>query len=436
MMSVQKASSRQPAADAGMASRFAAVRATTEKLAAPLSAEDCMLQSMADASPAKWNLGHTSWFFETFILEAAIPAYRPFSPGYRVIFNSYYNTVGEQHDRPMRGMLSRPSLEEVSDYRAHVNHLMAGLLSENRLDQEQMSIVELGLQHEQQHQELLLTDIKHAFSLNPLHPAYREDAAAPPMATATQSPALTWVEFAGGEQVMGADGKSFCYDNETPRHARLIAPFRLASRPVTCGEYKEFMADRGYQRAELWLADGWAEVQQRGWSAPLYWLPADDHRQMQTLGGLRDIPADEPLAHVSYYEADAYARWAGARLPEESEWEHAAGSVAVAGNFLEDERFHPGNGGGDSQAPDHGSLSKLYGDVWEWTRSAYSPYPGYAPPSGAIGEYNGKFMCNQMVLKGGSCVSPASHLRASYRNFFYPHMRWQFSGLRLAQDIG
>jgi len=436
MMSLQEASSLRPPAEASLASHFASVRATTEKLVAPLSAEDCVLQSMSDASPAKWNLGHTTWFFETFVLEAAIPDYQPFRPGYRVIFNSYYNTVGEQHDRPMRGMLSRPSLEEVREYRAHVDHLMGNLLSQNHLDQEQVSIVELGLQHEQQHQELLLTDIKHALSLNPLHPAYREDAASPPMTASPAAAALTWVDFAGGEQAIGSDGKSFCYDNETPRHRRLVAPFRLASRPVTCGEFQDFMADRGYQRAELWLADGWAEIQQRGWSAPLYWLQADGHWQMQTLGGLRDVPAAEPLAHVSYYEADAYARWAGARLPEEAEWEHAATGVEVTGNFLEDERFHPGVSPEGRDSRTSGGLIQLYGDVWEWTRSAYSPYPGYAPPPGAIGEYNGKFMCNQMVLKGGSCASPASHLRASYRNFFYPHMRWQFSGLRLAQDTG
>jgi ergothioneine biosynthesis protein EgtB len=435
MMTSQASASRREEADAPMAARFAAVRATTEKLVAPLSAEDCVIQSMSDTSPAKWNLGHTTWFFETFILEAAIADYQPFRQGFRVIFNSYYNTVGEQHDRPMRGMLSRPSLEEVRAYRTHVDHLMAGLLAGDHLDAEQMAIVELGLQHEQQHQELLLTDIKHAFSLNPLRPAYRQDAAPEPAAAAPAAPPLTWVEFSGGERSMGADGKSFCYDNETPRHRRLVGTFRLATRPVTCGEYQEFMADRGYQRAELWLADGWVEVQQRGWSAPLYWLNPDNHWQMQTLGGLRDVPADEPVAHVSYYEADAYARWAGARLPEEAEWEHAASGVKVAGNFLESERFHPQASAEQPARQDAGALTRLYGDVWEWTRSAYSPYPGYAPPPGAIGEYNGKFMCNQMVLKGGSCASPASHLRASYRNFFYPHMRWQFSGLRLAQDV-
>jgi ergothioneine biosynthesis protein EgtB len=428
------APSRHGDADAPALARFAAVRGRTEALAAPLSAEDCMIQSMTDTSPAKWNLGHTTWFFETFILETAIPGYQPFRPGYRVIFNSYYNTVGEQHARPQRGMLSRPSLDEVREYRAHVDQQMTGLLAGGRLNAEQLSVVELGLQHEQQHQELLLTDIKHALSMNPLHPAYRQDAA-PVTATAAPAP-LTWVDFAGGEGAIGAAEAGFCYDNEMPRHRRLIGAFRLASRPVTCGEYQEFMADRGYQRAELWLADGWATVQQRGWSAPLYWQAAGDDWRMQTLGGLRDVPADEPLVHVSYYEADAYARWAGARLPEEAEWEHAAADLEVAGNFMESERFHPAGNLPDEHSKGTGELSRLYGDVWEWTRSAYAPYPGYAPPPGAIGEYNGKFMCNQMVLKGGSCASPASHLRASYRNFFYPHMRWQFSGLRLAQDAG
>jgi ergothioneine biosynthesis protein EgtB len=411
----------------GLLQQYQKVRCFTEWICEPLAIEDYVVQSMPDVSPAKWHLAHTSWFFETFILSPAIPDYHPFHPMYRYLFNSYYNAVGERHARPERGLLTRPTVAEIYRYRAHVDACMAELLG--GADAEQLApiapIVELGLHHEQQHEELLLTDLKHVLACNPLRPAYREGAAE----DAGQAPPFGWVEYPGGIGCLGYDGAGFAFDNELPRHRVFLEPFRLATRPVTNAEYLAFMADGGYQRPELWLSDGWNTVGAQGWAAPLYWEQRDGAWWVQTLGGPRPVAAAEPVCHVSYYEADAYARWAGARLPTEAEWETAAAGLPVAGNFVERERFHP------APAPGGGTgLQQMYGDVWEWTASAYSPYPGYRPTAGALGEYNGKFMCSQLVLRGGSCATPQSHIRASYRNFFPPDARWQFSGIRLADD--
>jgi ergothioneine biosynthesis protein EgtB len=402
--------------------RYRQVRRATEQLREPLSAEDCQVQSMDDASPVKWHLAHTSWFFETFVLEKVV-GYRPFHPEFRVLFNSYYYTVGQQHPRPRRGLLSRPTLDEVLAYRAHVDARMLALLEKR--DDVDTDIVELGLQHEQQHQELILTDVKHMLSCNPLHPAYRDCPPAPP----TRAAPLRWRQFAEGIHWIGHDGCGFCFDNEQPRHRAFVEAFELASRLVTNEEFLAFLDDGGYERPELWLSDGWNTVQARSWRAPLYWERRDAAWQVMTPAGLRRLRADEPVCHVSFYEADAFARWSGARLPREAEWEVAAADATMDGNFVESGWLHP------VPAPGGGSgLSQLFGDVWEWTQSAYSPYPGYQPPAGALGEYNGKFMCNQLVLRGGSCATPRDHVRATYRNFFPPDARWQFSGIRLARD--
>jgi ergothioneine biosynthesis protein EgtB len=409
-----------------LAARFGAVRAATERLAEPLSPEDTTAQSMPDASPVKWHLAHTSWFFETFLLES-VPGQRPFDPAYRVLFNSYYHSVGEQHFRPERGLVTRPGLAEVRAYRAHVDGACLALLARGALSAAQCAVLELGLQHEQQHQELILTDLKHLLARNPLHPTYRPR---PPEAPPRPAPALAWHAQPPGLREIGYAGAGFAFDNEGPRHRVFVHGFALASRLVTNAEYLAFMADRGYARPELWLSDGWAAVCANGWRAPLYWLERDGAWQHYTLAGLREIAPDEPVAHVSAYEADAYARWAGARLPTEAEWEVVASGAEIAGNFVESGRLHPAPLAG---APADGP-AQLFGDVWEWTSSAYAPYPGYRPPAGALGEYNGKFMANQLVLRGGSCATPLSHLRASYRNFFHPDARWQWSGIRLARD--
>jgi len=418
---------------AGETERFRGVRRTTLALREPLSAEDCCVQSMPDASPAKWHLAHTSWFFETFALEPSLPGYTPFHPAYRVIFNSYYNSVGEQHPRPRRGMLSRPPLDEVLRYREVVDRSVVRLLDDrDELEERLLDVIELGCHHEQQHQELLLTDAKHMLAQSPLLPAYRPDLPDPDDAEVKP---LTWHGYGGGLHEIGHGGAGFHFDNEGPRHRVHLEPFEIASRPVTNGEYLAFMADGGYRRPELWLSDGWAAAQAEGWRAPLYWVAEGegdpDAWHVFTLGGLRRLRRCEPVCHLSYYEADAFATWAAARLPSEAEWEVAASQAAVQGNLLEEGRLHP------VASPDGGERpAALYGDVWEWTRSAYSPYPGYRPPEGALGEYNGKFMCNQLVLRGGSCATPRSHLRATYRNFFPAGARWQFSGLRLARDGG
>ena len=408
-----------------LAARFAAVRAATDLLAEPLSAEDTTAQSMPDASPVKWHLAHTSWFFETFVLEA-LPGQRPFDPAYRVLFNSYYHSVGEQYFRPERGMITRPGLAEVRAYRAHVDAAVHALLARGTLSPAQREVLELGLQHEQQHQELILTDLKHLFSKNPLHPVYRPR---PPEDAAPPAPALGWHAYPPGLREIGHTGPGFAFDNEGPRHRVYVHGFALASRLVTNGEYLAFVADRGYQRPELWLSDGWAAVCANGWRAPLYWREQGGAWRHYTLAGLREVAPGEPVTHVSAYEADAYARWAGARLATEAEWEVVAAGAEVAGNFVESGRLHPAAAPASAAGP-----AQLFGDVWEWTSSAYAPYPGYRPPAGALGEYNGKFMANQLVLRGGSCATPRAHVRASYRNFFHPDARWQFSGIRLARD--
>jgi ergothioneine biosynthesis protein EgtB len=408
---------------------FESVRRASETLCAPLAADDYMLQSMPDASPVKWHLAHTSWFFETFVLAPGVPDYRPFRPEFQFLFNSYYNAVGPRWPRPERGLLSRPTIAEIHRYRAHVDKQMAKLLG--ALTDEQLAIlgptVTLGVNHEQQHQELILTDLKHAWAANPLHPALGD-----PVAEEGKLPPLRWRDFPERLTWIGHEGDGFAFDNEGPRHRVFVHGFELASRPVTNAEYLAFMSNGGYERPELWLSDGWAVRQARGWTAPLYWQQADRRWSLTTLTGLQSLRPDEPVCHVSYYEADAFARWAGARLPTEAEWETAAAEMPVAGHFLESNRLHPASA---AAADDPGPLYKLYGDVWQWTASPYVAYPGYKPAAGALGEYNGKFMCNQLVLRGASSATPRSHARLTYRNFFPPDARWQFSGLRLARDL-
>jgi ergothioneine biosynthesis protein EgtB len=423
-------SAPDPDARAALVDRFAEIRALSERLAAPLSPEDQCLQSMPDASPTKWHLAHTSWFFEALILLPYKPGYAAFEPRYLHLFNSYYEALGSRHPRPERGMLSRPALAEVLGYRRRIDEGITEFLSRATAEQWQAiaSLVELGLQHEQQHQELILTDIKHALSRNPLLPAYRPLQERPATtATATVAP-MRWIDCPGGVVDVGHDGASFAFDKETPRHGVLLHSYRLANRAVTNGEYLEFMHDGGYRRPEFWLSDGWAAAQASGWRAPLYWLPTDgDGWQLFTLNGVVALDPSEPVCHVSFYEATAYAAWAGTRLPTEHEWEAAAANQP-AGSRYDPTRPHP------RPAEHRPGLSQMFDDVWEWTRSAYDPYPGFRPFSGALGEYNGKFMVNQLVLRGGSCATPTGHSRASYRNFFPPAARWQFSGIRLAQD--
>ncbi len=408
-------------------SRYREIRESTLALCETLSAEDCCVQSMTDCSPVKWHLAHTSWFFETFILESTLPDYAHFDPQFRVLFNSYYQTVGDQYSRPQRGLLSRPALAEVFAYRHHVDRWVLRVIEDERLFTKAVSdVLEVGLHHEQQHQELMLTDIKHLFSFSPLHPVYRPYSAP---ASSDKEP-LRWHGFEEGLKWIGHEGEGFAFDNEQPRHRVFIHPFEIASRPATNGEFIDFIEANGYHRPELWLSDGWYAVKDFGWRAPLYWHREGDRWFAHTLSGRREIDANEPVCHVSYYEADAFSRWREARLATEMEWEVAAGNVKIDGNFVEGGLLHPAP---QQKAADH--PAQLFGDVWEWTASPYTPYPGFRPPSGALGEYNGKFMCNQMVLRGGSCVTPRSHIRASYRNFFPPTARWQFSGIRLARDV-
>lgn len=409
------------------AGRYRQVREASRLIVAPLSAEDCVVQSMPDASPAKWHLAHTSWFFEQFLLRAHQPGYRVYDARFEYLFNSYYDTVGPRHARPERGLLTRPDLAEVMRYRAHVDEHVQCLLDDGSAP---TAILDLGLNHEQQHQELMLTDIKHLLSRNPLEPAYRRDCPDGRRGSSLVPP-LEWMSFDGGLREIGALAENgFCFDNETPRHHVWLDAFELANRPVTNDEYRQFIRDGGYDEPRIWLSDGWATAQGESWRRPLYWSEGLDTEF--TLRGRRELDPAAPVCHLSYYEADAFARWAGARLPTEAEWELAAKDRPASGHFADADALHPRpNLDGDNDAP-----AQLFGDVWEWTASSYSAYPGFRPAAGALGEYNGKFMCNQLVLRGGSCVTPAGHVRASYRNFFHPHARWQFSGLRLARDAG
>jgi ergothioneine biosynthesis protein EgtB len=402
---------------------YSTVRALTEQLADPLSPEDQTVQSMADTSPAKWHRAHTTWFFEEFLLGKFASWYEPYHPSYRYLFNSYYEAVGPRHPRPARGVVSRPGVDEIGRYRRAVDTAMMRLLDDYpRAEVE--ALVGLGLNHEQQHQELLLMDIKHVLSCNPLASGYRSVA---PVAGEALPMAVRWVDLDGGLVEVGHDGDGFAFDNETPRHRVYIEPFTLASRPVTCGEWAAFIDDGGYGKPEVWLSDGWAAVRAEGWEAPLYWRRASgDEWTVFTLGGERPLCLDEPVCHVSYYEADAYARWSGARLPTEAEWEHAVGGMLPFRQRFDLDALHPRPCTGPG-------LEDSVGEVWEWTASPYAPYPGFRPLPGAVGEYNGKFMVNQYVLRGGACVTPPGHARATYRNFFPPGARWPFTGVRLAQ---
>ena len=423
MPPVRPRSARAPAPSA-LAARYASIRAQTLALAEPLSPEDCVVQSMPDASPVKWHLAHTSWFFETFVLAERLPGYRAFDPSFAVLFNSYYNAVGDRHPRAQRGLVTRPGLRDVLAYRAHVDAAMERLLARAGVASD---LIELGLQHEQQHQELIVTDVKHLLSCNPAKPAYLP--AWPLTPVAARKPG--WVSHPGGVVPIGARGDGFAFDNEQPPHDVLLQPFSLATHPVTHGDFAAFIEDGGYQRPDLWLSLGWDTVVAQRWQAPMYWERRDGEWWTFTLRGMAAIDPAVPVTHVSLFEADAYARWAGARLPTEFEWEALAADEPVDGNFVESGALHP-LALRDATRPGH--FAQLYGDVWEWTQSSYAPYPGFRTAPGAIGEYNGKFMCNQYVLRGGSCATPRSHVRASYRNFFPAEARWQFSGLRLAKD--
>jgi ergothioneine biosynthesis protein EgtB len=397
---------------------YGATRIFTESLAQPLSAEDQTVQSMPDVSPTKWHRGHTSWFFETFLLEPELEGYEAFHPAYGYLFNSYYETVGARHPRPERGLLSRPGIHEVAAYRSHVDRAMEALL-DRPYSPEVAALVELGVHHEQQHQELLLMDIKHVLSRNPLWPAYVAAEAAPARGEPQKA---GWIEHPGGPVDIGHPGGSFAFDNESPRHRVQLVPFALADRLVTCGEWQEFCDDDGYSRPELWLSEGWATVQAQTWEAPLYW--DGDRHEIFSLTGAREADPGAPVVHVSYFEADAFARWAGARLPTEAEWETVA-AAAVEAPDAAPHAVHPPAGDGP----------QFHGAVWQWTASSYSPYPGFRPAAGAVGEYNGKFMVNQQVLRGSACVTPPSHRRTTYRNFFPASARWAFSGVRLARDL-
>ncbi|MGB5449845.1 MAG: ergothioneine biosynthesis protein EgtB [Woeseiaceae bacterium] len=402
-----------------LSDRFRDVRSTTLALIKDLQPEDTVVQTMPDVSPTKWHLAHVTWFFERFVLEPKLENYKRFNDSYHYIFNSYYYTAGNMHARPRRGLLSRPTLAEVLGYRAHVDTAMQQLLQTHAGDDELAQLTMLGLNHEQQHQELLLTDIKHVFSCNPLKPAVRPSL---PTSANVSAPSYSYSNGVSGIQRIGAKRDGFFFDNETPRHDALLHEHRIGNRLVTNAEYREFIEDGAYSTSDLWLSDGWAAVNEHKWRRPLYW---DDSLETEfTLAGTRAIDANAPVCHVSYYEADAFARWAGARLPTEFEWELAANEQPLSGNLLDAGYWHPLAS----------ETSQFFGDVWEWTSSSYAPYPGFEPLAGSLGEYNGKFMCNQMTVRGGSCVTAADHIRASYRSFFYPDARWQFLGIRLAKD--
>jgi ergothioneine biosynthesis protein EgtB len=401
--------------------RYQQVRQVSDRICQPLAIEDYVIQSMADVSPPKWHLAHTTWFFETFLLVPHLPGYKVFHPQFGYLFNSYYEAVGARHPRSTRGLLSRPTVAQVYEYREHVDTAMKTLIETVSEHSELLSSIVLGLHHEQQHQELLLTDIKHILGTNPLHPVYQISKMVEERSRIYKP--HKWLEYPGGLVSIGHQGDDFAFDNESPRHQTYLQEYQLADRLVTNGEYLEFIQAGGYQQAQYWLAEGWATVQTQQWQAPLYWEQIDRQWWVMTLGGLCQIQADEPVCHVSFYEADAYATWRGYRLPTEAEWEVATIDIPLTGNFLDRDLLHP--------IHSHDS-HQFFGDVWEWTQSAYLPYPGFRVAEGAIGEYNGKFMCNQMVLRGGSCVTSESHIRSTYRNFFPTSTRWQFTGIRLA----
>ncbi len=405
-----------------LAAQYLRVRAETDALAAPLSAEDQSVQSMPDASPTKWHLAHTTWFFENVVLADTV--YKPFDNRYAYLFNSYYEALGPRHPRPQRGLLTRPDAAEIRTYRDYVDDAMRAFCEDLDPASETAAKLALGLHHEQQHQELILTDIKHALFSNPLLPSYLP----PRLREVRAAPAMRWIAFEGGLVEIGHAGKAFAFDNEKPRHKVFLNPYRLASRLVTCGEYRAFMEDGGYRRPEFWLSEGWATCRQEQWDSPLYWFQENDQWKIFTLRGVAPLNDAEPVAHVSIYEAAAYAAWAGKRLPSEAEWENAGCDCSTTGNFRDTGHFHP------AIAPDQTGLTQMFGDAWEWTRSSYDPYPGYRPYSGALAEYNGKFMSGQFVLRGGSCATPQDHIRSTYRNFFPPAARWQVSGIRLADD--
>lgn len=409
--------------------KFDRVRDRTEMLCKPLQPEDYVIQTMDNVSPTKWHLAHTSWFFETFILKEYVRSYKPKHPQYAYLFNSYYVQAGERHCRAKRGFISRPTVREVYEYRDYINGFMHTLFDDDNLlhDNRFRELTEIGLNHEQQHQELMITDIKHVFSMNPLYPAYQ-----PPIASSSSEiPGIQWIPFEEGVYEIGYGDEGFHYDNESPRHKQYLHPFLLASRLVTNAEFLGFINDRGYERPELWLSDGWAERERQAWKYPYYWENRDGDYWMITLQGPRKVDLAEPVCHISHYEADAYARWAGKRLPTEAEWETASQNYAIQGHFSDNGYFHPVP---LDPSDSTNELKQLFGNVWEWTQSAYLPYPGYKTPEGALGEYNGKFMANQMVLRGGSCATPSDHIRSTYRNFFHPDSRWQYTGIRLADD--
>ena len=408
-----------PTENVSLAQRFTEIRNTSMRITEGLSAEDQMLQSMPDASPSKWHLAHTTWFFETFILQPSSKGYKPYDPRFRILFNSYYKQLGAHPIRGTRGLMSRPTLSQVQAYREHVDHALLAYLE--HADGEVLELIELGLNHEQQHQELLLTDIKHALWSNPLRPEFSAE-----MAVSSAPSAMVWTEVEGGIHLIGHQGDGFAFDNECPQHEVLLQPFQIASRDVTNAEYLEFIEDGGYRRPELWLSAGWDTVNAQGWMAPLYWEQDDREWSLFAHREMKRVDPAEPVCHISYFEADAYARWRGARLPSEQEWEIAAARIPSNGTFLENSIFHPQPAKGQG-------VQQMFGDVWQWTSSPYVAYPGFRPAAGLVGEYNGKFMCDQWVLRGGSCATPRSHIRATYRNFFPAHARWQFSGLRLAR---
>ena len=420
MLSAKEAVERNDSVEK-LSVRFERVRLFSLALCRSLKTEDYVVQSMPDVSPTKWHLAHITWFFEKFVLKPYAAEYRNFDDRFHYLFNSYYYSAGNMHRRPERGLLSRPTVDTVVRYRAHVDDAVLALLDQQDLDPAIEQVVILGLNHEQQHQELLLTDIKHVFSRNPMMPAVNPDLIVAPAGDVI---AHQFISGTSGIHEIGATGDGFSFDNETPRHRVLLDDHKLGSRLITNGEYLEFITDGGYQKTDLWLSDGWATVCEQQWDRPLYW--SEDHSSEFTMRGETTLNSHAPVTHVSYYEADAFARWAGARLPTESEWEVAASRQPVDGNLVESEYWQP--------TPADQGKPQFFGDVWEWTSSPYASYPGFRPLAGSLGEYNGKFMCNQMTVRGGSCVSSTDHLRASYRSFFYPDARWQYLGIRLAKD--